>query len=289
MNREQFVFFRSWLDGVRLIKNKAQRCDAYEAIINYALDGQEADVQQLPPAAAIAYVMAKPIIESGIKKAEAGRRGGKATDKQTTSKPEANASKTEKNASNKNKELRIKNKEEEKEKEKEKSPSPSYDGDGDEKNPPPPPGAVDAYMRRVNPTPSPASMAELLAFERELGTEVCVRAIDSALDENHRTWSYIKAILTAKRDAGVRSAADWDRLEAQRMDAKARRTAQQKQAEEAPPVDVGDLDWLLSQKREEDGNDHQVQGPEGQGGDGCNPGEKRVHRADRQGETVPGR
>ena len=85
MNREQFVFFRSWLDGVRLIKNKAQRCDAYEAIINYALDEQEADVQQLPPAAAIAYVMAKPIIESGIKKAEAGRKGGKATDKQTGS------------------------------------------------------------------------------------------------------------------------------------------------------------------------------------------------------------
>ena len=223
MERESFMFFRSWLDGVKLIKNKAQRCDAYDAIIAYALDGVEADAEQLPPAAAIAYVMAKPVIDSGRKKAEAGRKGGGAKPKQTASKPEANGSKTENSASNKKKN-KEKDKEEEKEKE-EKTPSPSDEGDGAKKSPPPPSGAADAYMRRVNPTPSPASMAELLDFERELGTEVCLRAIDAALDENHRTWSYIKAILTAKRDAGVRSAEDWDRLEAERMTAKARQTA----------------------------------------------------------------
>ena len=103
MERESFMFFRSWLDGVKLIKNKAQRCDAYDAIIAYALDGVEADAEQLPPAAAIAYVMAKPVIDSGIKKAEAGRKGGKAKPKQTASKSEANGSKTENSASNKKK------------------------------------------------------------------------------------------------------------------------------------------------------------------------------------------
>ena len=106
-------------------------------------------------------------------------------------------------------------------------------------------GAVDAYMARINPTPSSASMYELLHFEGELGTDVCLRAIDEALDANARSWQYVKAILRAKQEQGVRSLADWDRLEAQRMDAKARRTAQQQQAEEAPPVDVGDIDLVL--------------------------------------------
>lgn len=253
MERESFMFFRSWLDGVKLIKNKAQRCDAYDAIIAYALDGVEADAEQLPPAAAIAYVMAKPVIDSGRKKAEAGRKGGEAKPKQTASKPEANGSKTENSASNKKKNKeKDKDKEEEKEKE-EKTPSPSDEGDGEKKSPPPPSGAADAYMRRVNPTPSPASMAELLEFERELGTEVCLRAIDAALDENHRTWSYIKAILTAKRDAGVRSAEDWDRLEAERMTAKARQTAKAEGYDPEKmqaPMDFGDLDWALKEMEE---------------------------------------
>lgn len=251
MERESFMFFRSWLDGVKLIKNKAQRCDAYDAIIAYALDGVEADAEQLPPAAAIAYVMAKPVIDSGRKKAEAGRKGGEAKPKQTASKSEANGSKTENSASNKKKNKdKDKDKEEEKE---EKTPSPSDEGDGAKKSPPPPSRAADAYMRRVNPTPSPASMAELLEFERELGPEVCLRAIDAALDENHRTWSYIKAILTAKRDAGVRSAEDWDRLEAERMTAKARQTAKAEGYDPEKmqaPMDFGDLDWVLKEMEE---------------------------------------
>ena len=268
MERESFMFFRSWLDGVKLIKNKAQRCDAYDAIIAYALDGVEADAEQLPPAAAIAYVMAKPVIDSGRKKAEAGQKGGEAKPKQTASKSEANGSKTENSASkseangsktensaSNKKKNKDKDKEEEKEKEKEeKTPSPSDEGDGAKKSPPPPSGAADAYMRRVNPTPSPASMAELLEFEQELGTEVCLRAIDAALDENHRTWSYIKAILTAKRDAGVRSAEDWDRLEAERMTAKARQTAKAEGYDPEKmqaPMDFGDLDWVLKEMEEQ--------------------------------------
>lgn len=112
---------------------------------------------------------------------------------------------------------------------------------------PPPPRSrtVDVFMEKITPTPSSASMCELLDFERELGTDVCLRAIDEALDNNARSWQYVKAILRAKQEQGVRSLADWDRLEAQRMDAKARRTAQQQQAEEVPPVDVGDIDLVL--------------------------------------------
>lgn len=254
MKRDQFVFFRSWLDGVRLIKNKSARCDAYDAIINYALDGQEANVEQLAPAAAIAFIMAKPVIDSGRRKAEAGKKGGEKTvqtgDKQTPSKPEATKKQTGSNEeangkqtpSNKNKNR----------KEEEKTPPPSYEGCGDKKNPPPPRSpAARAYMEKISATPSTASMEELLDFERELGTGVCLRAIDAALDANARSWSYIRAILRTKRDQGVRSPEDWDRLEAQRMDSRARR----QKADAAPAAfDSGDIDWMFEDREEEDGH-----------------------------------
>lgn len=97
MEREQFTFYRSFLNGISRIKNKTSRCEAYDAIVLYALDGMEPDLDKLSDMASLAFVMAKPNIDASRKKAEAGRRGGSSgssnSDKQTGSKPEANASK----------------------------------------------------------------------------------------------------------------------------------------------------------------------------------------------------
>lgn len=89
--------------------------------------------------------------------------------------------------------------------------------------PPPKSRAVDAYMSSISPTPSAASMMELLEFEEDMGADVCIRAIDKALDANARNWNYIKAILTSCKEQGVKSMQDWDRLEEQRRDAKHRK------------------------------------------------------------------
>ena len=86
MERKQFTFYRSFMDGIRRIRSKSARCEAYDAIITYALDGTEPDLDKLSDAAALAFVMAQPILDSSRRKAEAGRIGG--------------ASKTEANASN---------------------------------------------------------------------------------------------------------------------------------------------------------------------------------------------
>ena len=94
MERKQFTFYRSFMDGIKRIKAKAARCEAYDAIIAYALDGIEPDLDKLSDAAALAFVMAKPNLDSARKKAEAGQKGGESKDqangKQTASKPQAN-------------------------------------------------------------------------------------------------------------------------------------------------------------------------------------------------------
>lgn len=91
MERKQFTFYSSFYDGISRIKNKAARCDAYEAVIRYALFGEEPALDKVPDAAAMAFMITKPILDSARKKAESGSKGG-------ASKPEANASNAEANA-----------------------------------------------------------------------------------------------------------------------------------------------------------------------------------------------
>ena len=90
MERKSFTFFSSFCDALSRIKNKTARCDAYDAIIRYALNGTEPDLDSMADAAALAFIMAKPVLDSSRKKAEAGRIGG-------SSKPEANSSNAEAN------------------------------------------------------------------------------------------------------------------------------------------------------------------------------------------------
>lgn len=81
--------------------------------------------------------------------------------------------------------------------------------------------AVSVFCRRVNPRPSPRCREELREFESVLGREVCLRAMDEAADAGKRSWAYIRGILRAKQEQGVRSLADWDRLEQARRAEKA--------------------------------------------------------------------
>ncbi len=94
MNRKQFTFYRSFMDGIKRIKAKSARCEAYDVIISYALDGVEPNLDKLSDAAALAFIMAKPNLDASRKKAEAGQKGGEskqeANGKQTASKPQAN-------------------------------------------------------------------------------------------------------------------------------------------------------------------------------------------------------
>ena len=72
---------------------------------------------------------------------------------------------------------------------------------------------MSAYMDKINPQPSETCIGELKGFTEHMGAEVCLRAINIAMDERKTSWSYIRAILMSKQSRGVKCLADWDRLE----------------------------------------------------------------------------
>lgn len=75
--------------------------------------------------------------------------------------------------------------------------------------------AVAAYLDRVNSSASQQSLTLLAAYERDMGTAVCIRAIDIAIDNRKATWAYIKAILQRWNASGVKCIADIEALEIQ--------------------------------------------------------------------------
>lgn len=200
MERRQFTFYESFFRAVSRIKKKADRADAYDAICAYALDQLEPDLDKLPDAAAIAFDLIRPTLDASRRKAESGKAGGRA--KQTPSKTEADLKQT----------AREKEKEVEVEKEVEKE---------DECPPPAPSAAAAVYLDRVNASASQASLEELAAFERAMGREVCVRAMDIALDNKKPTWAYIRAILRRWSGEGVKCLADVEALETRHDQGKA--------------------------------------------------------------------
>ena len=121
MERTQFTFYDSFFRAIGRIKSKIARCDAYDALCQYALYGIEPDIDSMPSAAAIAFESFKPNLDAGRRKAQSGSAGGKS--KQTASKPEAN----DKQTASKEYESKNKNKDKKKNKNKDKCLKGDFD------------------------------------------------------------------------------------------------------------------------------------------------------------------
>lgn len=83
MNRNQFTFYRSFYDAVKVLPKKDQTT-VILAICAYALDNEE---PKLSGTSAAIFTLVRPMLDSSRKKAESGKRGGE--HKQSESKPEA--------------------------------------------------------------------------------------------------------------------------------------------------------------------------------------------------------
>ena len=114
--RSQFTFYDSFYRALSRIRKKADRADAYDAIVAYALLGEEPDLDKLSDAAAIAFEVIRPNLDASRRKAASGKQGGKAK-KQTGSKPEANASNEEANSKQEKEQEKEKEQEQDKDKE----------------------------------------------------------------------------------------------------------------------------------------------------------------------------
>ena len=154
MDRKQFTFYESFASALARIKSKAARCDAYDAICNFALYGIEPDLDSIPDAAAIAFDLIRPTLEASKRKAENGKRGGKteANEKQTASKTEANRKQT------------VSEKENEKEKE------------GEIEN--------ECYIARARTRFVPPTLDEVVAYCQERGNSVDAERFVSFYESN---------------------------------------------------------------------------------------------------------
>ena len=221
MGRNQFTFYASFAKAAERIRKKADRCDFYDAMKDYAIYGKEPEWEALSDTVAVAFELVRPTLDASKRKAENGKRGGAA------SKPEATRSKPKQPASEKEGE-----REEESESESEREGENDMlkilpPGGGNTKSPAAAAGVsprsstvamVQAdYLNRVNAAASPASLDELAGFVEAMGPDCCRRAFDIALDERITRWSYIRGILQDKQQRGVKCLADWDALDGQRQ------------------------------------------------------------------------
>lgn len=93
--RKAFSFYRSYYEASKDLPREAQ-ADFLMAICAYIFDGVKPDLQGV---ASAMFKLAKPTLDTSIKRAFAGQTGGKlkANAKQTDSKPEANDKQTDGN------------------------------------------------------------------------------------------------------------------------------------------------------------------------------------------------
>lgn len=104
------------------------------------------------------------------------------------------------------------------------------------------PGAAQAFfLERISPGAARTTLESLADFERDLGPEVCLRAMTEALEAGKANWRYIQGILRNKRRDGVRSIAAWDAAEAARRAGKEERHGEERERLD-PARGVGN--WL---------------------------------------------
>lgn len=72
--RNQFTFYRSFAEALRRIKKPADRAKAYDAICDYALYSIEPDMDSLPDAAAIAFELIRPNLDTAKRKSDGGKK-----------------------------------------------------------------------------------------------------------------------------------------------------------------------------------------------------------------------
>ena len=128
MDRTQFTFYESFYKAAKRIKDPSARAEVYDAICEYALYGNEPDIDALSEMAAIAFELIKPNIDASRKKAESGKLGGRK--KQSESNLEANGSKTEASEKQEQTESKKENKKEKEGENKIENKKKSYDADG---------------------------------------------------------------------------------------------------------------------------------------------------------------
>lgn len=80
MEREQFTFYASFAKAIQKIRKAADRAAAYDAVVNYALNGTLPDLDKLPDSVCIVFELVRPNLDASRRKAQGGKNGRKTED-----------------------------------------------------------------------------------------------------------------------------------------------------------------------------------------------------------------
>lgn len=211
---ESFVFYRSFLEAIGEMEDR-DKLDTFQAICSYAIYGTEPVLSS--PFSRAVFSLAKPSIDANKGRRANGKKGGRPPkNPDETGGPETGNhwfSERESTESESGSESGA------------ESGAVAGAGGGAADHHRPREGedglgrVMTAFLDRINPRPSPGSLGQLKAYCEELGAEVCLEAIDRALDagEAKRNWNYIRGILKSLSKQGVRCLADWKRIEENRQ------------------------------------------------------------------------
>ena len=76
MHRTQFTFYDSFFESIENLRSNKAKLQAYQMICGYALHGAMQELDTASPGAATVFRMARPILDTARKKAQAGQKGG---------------------------------------------------------------------------------------------------------------------------------------------------------------------------------------------------------------------
>lgn len=131
--RQGFFFFRAIYDSVSQLK-KREKAIIYEAIFAYALDGQEPEISEWSDTARALWSLAKPMLDSDLRRYENGCKGGAPRGNKNAQKDTENET-TEKQPKNNRKQPTILQEQEQEQEinNNSLSISPSFEGDKSER------------------------------------------------------------------------------------------------------------------------------------------------------------
>lgn len=75
---------------------------------------------------------------------------------------------------------------------------------------------ISYFEKHGGKRPSPSAVAELDGYISKMGKDVCLRAVDAAIDSGMISWGYVRSVLIKKEAQGVHSLEDWERVEKER-------------------------------------------------------------------------
>ena len=73
MERNQFTFYRSFQNSIKSLRTNKEKLQAYELICDYALTGKAPDPDAVLPAVATIFAIARPILDTAMKRSKASR------------------------------------------------------------------------------------------------------------------------------------------------------------------------------------------------------------------------